>query len=432
MYRRLKQMALSPRGRVGLGLSAANYVQAAVGFVVNFYLANRLGAEQYGLLSYGLVLGTVLYTLVNFGAERTLVRDLVQGRDEHAVMTASLILRGSLAVAALIVLVAVVGAADLPRPRRLVVLGCGTAALFWACGPVAWFDAHYQMHRQALIALAEKILYAVLVIAVFSRGLGATAVVPASLLLVTRGLSLATQLAVARRTWKPDTRDLRRHLRWLAAGSAVIVLAALANLLISHWNQLVLEHRLSTARLGYYALAFQMIAVVTLLQNQVVRLFFPRIATLVDAGADPVLAGRKLRHYAAFGWGLSLAVVVPLLLAAPWVVDRFFTTDYRQALAPLRILGVWAVFYGGARLINAFLVNLRLDRQYLWCSLGAGLASVALGLVLVPRYGEVGVAMALLISHPMTTAAQWFFIEQELKRRRLVAAPDTEVRNHES
>lgn len=408
----------SPRGRIGVTLSAANYVQAAIGLVIQFSLANRLGPEQYGLLSYGLILGTFLYTVVNFGAERTLVRDLVQGRDEHAAMTASLVLRAVLALAALLVVAGVVVIADLPRARGLVILFCSVAALFWACWPVAWFDAHYLMHRQALIALGEKIVYAVLLFVGFSANPGLTAVAAALFLMLTRGLSLVAQLGVARRTWRATTADLRGNLRWIVKGNAYIVPAALASLLISYWNPLVLEHQMSAARLGLYSLAFQMMGVVMLLQNQVVRLFFPRVAELVAEGADPVLAERKLCLYPLFGWGLSLAVVVPLLLAAPWVLRRFFAPEYAQALAPLRVLGAWGVFYGGARLINVFLVNLRLERQYLWCSLGAGLSSVILGLILVPRYGEVGVALAMLISHPMSTIAEWFFVKRELARRR--------------
>lgn len=417
----------SPRGRIGLVLSAANYLQAGIGFAISFYLANQLGPAQFGLLNYGLVLGMVLYTVVNFGAERTLVRDLVQGPDKHAVMTASLILRSLIAFVAVIVLSGLILASGPDHTRRLVVAGCSGAALFWACTPVAWFDAHYQMHHQALVTLVEKLSYAILVFVILNSGLGSTAVVAAGGLLLTRGFSLVAQIGLARKTWQPTISQLGIHIRWIARGSGIIVLAAFANLLVSHWNQLVLEHQLSTERLGYYALAFQMIAVVTLLQNQMVRLFFPRIAALVDVGTDPDLASRKLRHYAWFASGLSLMVVMPMLLIAPWVIARFFAAEYVNALAPLRILGAWAVFYGGARLINAFLVNLRLDRQYLWCSLGAGLTSVVLGMVLIPRFGEIGVALALLISHPVTTIAQWIFIERELQRRRLAGANDMEA-----
>ena len=423
----------SPRGRIGFSLSAANYLQAALGFAINFFLANRLGAAGYGLLSYGIVLGTVLYTLVNFGAERTLVRDLVQGEDRHATMTASLILRMILALVVLALVTGVVRIVDLPGQKRSVILLCTGAAMFWSCAPVAWFDAHYRMHQQAWIAFAEKVFYGALVLWGLTRPEGATAVTVAAFLLLARSASLTAQLLAARRTWRPTLNGLVGQLRWLGRQNVFIVLAALANLALSHWNQLLLEHRLSTAALGYYALAFQMISIVVLLQNQIVRILFPRVAELVRDGADPDLARRKLKVYVAGGWVLSALLMIPLLVAAPWVLRRFFSPDYAATLPPLRLLAVWAAFFGGARLVNVFLVNLRLDRQYLWCSLAAGATAVLLGFVLIPRYGATGVALALVLSHPVTTGLQWYFVERELRRRRRESrATDTEVPFHES
>ncbi|MFO7654515.1 MAG: oligosaccharide flippase family protein [Candidatus Krumholzibacteriia bacterium] len=417
LIRRLRTVAVSPPARAGYGLSIASYLQATLGLGISFYLANRLGPEQYGLLSYGLVIGTVIYTCVNFGAERTLVRDLVQSRDPHGVMTASLVLRGVLALLMLGAVGGYLAVAELESDRRLVILFCSVAAIFWAGNPVSWFDSRYQMHKQALITLAEKFVYGFMVLVTFGTRGTATIATAALFLMISRGLSQALQLFVARRTWRVESARLSAHLRWLVAGNRTIVLAALASLFISHWNQLLLEHRLSTERLGYYALAFQMIAVVTLFQNQIVRVFLPRVARIVNENSDSGMARRRLRQYAALSSLLSLALVVPLAAIAPFVLDRFFAPAYAQALAPFRVLCVWVVYYGGARLVNAFTLGLRLDRPYLWSSLAAGATAVLLGLMLVPRHGEVGVALALLFSHPVTTAAEWFFIEREFARR---------------
>ena len=412
-------------GRIGALLSVLNYSQAVIGLLISFYLARVLGAEKFGVLSYGIVVGTFVYTAVNFGAERTLVRDLVQREDKAAILTSSLALRGGLgllALAGMLVILLLRG----PAGEKLVVTSlCTAAALFWALFPVAWFDARYQMHRQAMVTLGEKAVYGALIFwALIGRG-ERDVVLVAFFLLATRATSFAVQMVLAGRSFRPDRDDVRavaRNARWLLRGNALIVLAALANLLISHWNQLVLDVQLSSERLGYYALAFQMIAVVMLLQNQMLRIFFPRIAALTARDADPVLAYSRLRRFAAIAGGMSLLVVVPLYFAAPFIIDVLFTAEYKATLAPLRILCLWVVINGVARIVNAFLINLRLDKAFFWCALLAGGVAVVLGQILIPRFGESGVALALLISHPVSAVAQWAFVRRELGCRLAVAA----------
>lgn len=408
----------SPRGRVALVLSGANYGQAAVGFLVNFYLARTLGAEGYGLVSYGLVIATVVYTVVNFGAERTLVRDLVQREDKARVLTASLALRALLGLVVALVVGTAVLATGASREKSLVVVLCTLAACFWASYPVAWFDAHYRMHHQALLTLGERVLYGIGVFALVRSASLAEAVVVASLLLATRAISLIAQLGVTRRSVRFDAGQLGLNAKGLLRGNAYIVAAALANLMISHWNQLSLESRLSLEHLGYYSLAFQLIAVVTLLQNQVLRFFAPRVAELTAEGADPHLAARKLVVYSAFGAAISALIVLPLLALGPWLVRTVFGGEYLPALSPLRVLGAWVVFTGAARMVNSYLVSLHLEQTFFWSAALAGLLAVGLGWWLIPLRAETGVALALLISHPVSVAVQYWHVRKELNARK--------------
>lgn len=408
-------------GRVGLWLSALNYAQAGVGFAINFYLAWRLGAATYGVVSYGIVAGTIIYTIANFGAERTLVRDLVQRADDRRILTASILLRTGLGLSILLLLLAVLPRAIENAEKVRVVVVSAAASLFWASAPVAWFDARYQMHRHAAIVLAERVLYGLLVAVFLTDGGAGSALQVMVYLLLTRAVSTLVQLMIVGRSEGFEAEDLPGNIRWLVKGNALIVLAALANLLISHWNQLVLEHELSSADLGYYALAFQIVSVVTLLQNQVLRIFFPRIAALTSEGANPAAARKALPRYAVFSAALSVVIVVPVFLAAPKLIDVAYPDDFRASLDPLRYLCLWVVFNGGARVVNAFLINLRLDRAFFLCAIGAGVTAVILGRPLITAFGASGVALALLISHPLSVAAQAVVTEREL-RRRIVAA----------
>ena len=422
MVRALITRLNSRIGRIGLTLSVLNYAQAAVGFAINFYLAWRFGAAVYGLISYGIVAGSIVYTVVNFGAERTLVRDLIQKSDPQRILTASLLFRFSLGLL-LTILLFLVLPLFISEPEKIhIVLVSALASLFWASAPVAWFDAKYKMHHHASITLVERLIYGLLIVfAMTDRSTGAALSV-ITFLFITRAASTVFQLFVVGRTVRFDVTGLSRNVKWLASGNVLIVLAALANLMISHWNQLVLEHELSSASLGYYALAFQIIAIVTLLQNQILRIFFPKIASLTSEGADFTKARSAMPRYALFSAGLSLAIVIPIYLLAPRLITLAYPAEFQASLAPLKYLCIWVVFNGGARVINAFLINLRLDRGFFLCAVGASVVAVILGRPLITAHGAPGVAMALLVSHPISVIAQGILVEREFKRRSTAAA----------
>ncbi len=413
----LSSIFKSKYGRAGLFLSIANYFQAGIGFFISFYLANELGAQSYGTLSFGIVVGTLVSSIANFGAERTLVRDLVQRPNRDALLTSSLVLRFLFTILILVTVTAFEYLNESEAHRAPVVALCALAACFWAISPVAWFDVRYRMHHHAFITLVEKCLYlGTVYFALRVRNVTDVAVI-AACLAGTRLVSFLAQLSIVSRAFRPDFTGLLANMRSLVIDNVFIVSAALSNLLISHWNQIVLDYEVSTRSLGYYSLAFQMTAVITLLQGQFVRVLFPKIAVLTSADADPHEAKIALRRYVLLGGAMSVGVALPLALVAPFVISTFFNSDYVQAIQPLRILCVWTVVFGPGRVINAFLVNLRLDRALMLCSLIAGIAAIVLGQLLIPHFNESGVALALLLGHPISIGAQYVLIGREFRRR---------------
>lgn len=407
----------TPTARIGLVLSILNYAQATVGFFISFYLAKRLGPTGFGLYSYGIVIGTIVYSIVNFGAERTLVRDLVQLENKSQILTASLVLRAVLGFAVLILIALSFPLWVTGTPKRIIVMACCAGSVFWALFPTAWFDSEYRMHYHAIITFTEKLFLALLVLLLISHGGVSGAVRVAILFMLTRASSMLVQVVFVGQRTRFDFRMLRPNASWLLSINVMIVLAALASLFISHWNQIVLENRIDAEHLGYYALSFQMTAIVTLLQGQMLRIFFPKIATLTKRASDPSRAKNAMIRYSALISGISILIVLPLYLGAPLFIAQLFPQSYAASLDPLRILCLWAIFYGAARIINAFLINYRLESVFFWSSLVSGAVAATLGALLIPKYGGVGVALSLLISHPISVLIQAYYVLREMARR---------------
>lgn len=406
-------------GRVGLQLAVVNYAQAVIGMLISFYLANRLGADGFGLFSYGIVVGSIVTTAVSFASDRTLVRDLVQGANQSAVMTASIVLRALVGLFAMLVVLIWLKFDSMPEASGRVLVAHSIAGTLFAMSLMGWYDSRYEMHRHGLIMLVEKCLFGLLVFIIIERKNGMTidAVLMASAgLALSRMVGLAIQVVDVRRTYSWCSDGCRGLLVWLLKQNLSIEAGMMANLLLTHVNQIVLARHLSPVNLGYYSMAFQLITVVTLLQSQVVRLFGPRIAELTAPGFDPTLARKKLVYYMAIMVVITAFAAGLLAAVAPLVLGGRLLPDFGASIKPLRILCIWSAFYGPALVVSGYLLGLRLNHHFLLYAVGAGLLSIGVGRLLIPSYGETGVALALLICHPIAIIAQLVTVDAKLRQ----------------
>ncbi|MBN2171933.1 MAG: oligosaccharide flippase family protein [Candidatus Krumholzibacteriota bacterium] len=404
----LRASLRSGRGRIAVTLSVLNYLQAGLGFLINLSLANVLGAHHYGIFSLGLVVAGFVTALVGFASERTLVRDLVQSQDRDGVFSASVVLRSLLGLAVLAGVAAFLRWTEPADERFLPLLLCSGAGVLFGLSPTAWFDARYRMHLHAAIALGEKVLYGLALVLAWRAAQGApTAAGAAVCLLGSRGVGLLVQWLAALRSYRPSFGRLGAHLRWLVSENWLIVAAGLSSLLYTHFNQIVLDRQHGASELAYYAVGFQLIAIVQLFQAQFVRVLDPGIAASTREGEPVAALRRQLRRFAGLSALGSAVIALPLLILAPWIIALFFQPEYQASVAPLRLLCLWSLVYGPALVVNRYLINLRLQRDYFIITLGIGLLAVVLGQALVPRFGGLGVVLSLLLSHPLSMALQF-------------------------
>lgn len=388
-------------------LVVLNYLQAGLGLAINLWLANRLGAEGYGMVCYCQLLGAFAATLVGFANDRTLVRDLVQATDAEEILTASIIQRGGTAIALMVgyaVWWAIIPTAS--ADRLPVVLGLIWGALMGLL-PTAWFDARYEMGLHAAVTLGERLLLGALTLALVFVAAGVSGAVLAMWFLVaSRLVLLLVQWGYVLRSFRPRIKNVKANCLWLCRENAIILGAALASMLLTHANQMVLEHSQGAASLAYYAVALQIASVVMIVQGQVVRLWSPRIAELARPGQSVTAMQRHLFRYCRDMFLITLTMVVPLALFAPWIFALCFQSPYQAAVGPLRLLCIWVLCYGPGLVVNQFLLSLRLNRGYFVLTILSGIGALAAGLYIVPRYQANGVAMILLVIHVPCMLAQ--------------------------
>jgi O-antigen/teichoic acid export membrane protein len=165
-------------------------------------------------------------------------------------------------------------------------------------------------------------------------------------------------------------------------------------------DQMVLALFLAKDALGLYVVGLAFTNLPRFISGSMGLVAYPAIARQVDTKA----ARRSLWAFFWLTMAATVVVVVPLWLAAGWLVPFFFGGDFREAAAVTRILLPGALFAAGRRIISDGMRG----RGYAAAGTVAEVASwfwLALALaILVPLWGVNGVAAAVSGSYVVSLA----------------------------
>jgi O-antigen/teichoic acid export membrane protein len=177
-----------------------------------------------------------------------------------------------------------------------------------------------------------------------------------------------------------------------------LVPLAFAYGIIGSMDRWSLQHFATLEEVGVYALALKFFAVVTLGVSAFQLAFMPfAYARAKDADA-PLLYARVLGLYVAVA--ATGALIVGLL--APLGIRLLATRDYAAAAAPAVWLG-FAAAAQGAYYVAGLGVNLsRRNELLVWSALGAALFAALGNLLLVPRLGAEGAAIATFAGYAVS------------------------------
>ncbi len=178
-----------------------------------------------------------------------------------------------------------------------------------------------------------------------------------------------------------------------------------ANKLNYQIDQVIIGMFLGSAAVAVWAPAERIISGVQRLTNQLNGVLFP---TIVDS--DTSQQRKRLQQILLQGTSLSLAMVIPVSTALIMLADPLIhgwlgkqAEAVRGCIPVLQILAVAVAVRVGAATGNTLLKGADEHRLVAWVNLGTGVVNAALSIMLIRRWGLVGVAWGTLI--PMVVSA---------------------------
>ena len=399
-------MSLSRKGVLGdlvplrkILLILSERVGRAVALLaVTVVLARILGPEGYGQIAVALALYSILTVIVGLGMAGTLAHASADQSFPSGLLLGVVILKiGAALLVAALLLPFAVGPYD-RQWAQLAIVSLGM--LFYSFESID----HYLQGREAFTLLVWVRMITIVVISAGTVWL-CLAGYPIEILLAAR-LSewlLFALFAVAlgmpwlRRELSSGV-DIRGAIS-LFKRSIPLVLSSLSAVLYLKLDQLMLLGMTTAEEVGRYAIASQLSEVWYMIPAAVGTVLLPRLTKLRSLNA--VSYANELQAWSdRLVLSAVLIALVMSLIAAP-LVTAIFGSAYAPAAAILQI-HIWAgVFVFHRTLVSKWIIiegRMLLSLQ----TQGLGLiTNVLLNLLLIPRYGGLGAAIATIFSYAM-------------------------------
>jgi O-antigen/teichoic acid export membrane protein len=190
-------------------------------------------------------------------------------------------------------------------------------------------------------------------------------------------------------------------VRPLAAYGAAQLAGLTPATLNQQLDQLILSQTVPPADLGRYAIATSLTMLPLSAVSAIGFVAFPRLASKRGVTA----ATRRLQRLAILSSaGLTLAIIVPLAVGAPWLVPLVFGAAYGGAVPLIWILAPGAVFWACAQVVADLLQGRGHPGVGAWAQGIALVFTIALLFALLPLIGVYAAAIASTVSYGVAFA----------------------------
>jgi PST family polysaccharide transporter len=383
---------------------------------ITIALSRHFGPQLFGSFAFGLAFVRIFGVIAAFGLDRVIVRHLVEQPElRSTIVQRAFRLKLALAFSSYLLMLVVCGFGINDRITLAIAALAGTGLLFQAFDV---FDFAFQAHHRfrliffgralpiffaAAIKLAALLLNAPLWIFGALESLEAACV----------GIALWLLFRSTTGAYAADETMSIKQTRWLSEGFPLL-LAALAVMIYMRSDIILLGKLSGYGAAGIYSAASQISEACALLPLAFAPALFPMLVRWHKQGAD--FYHRQFEKLFLGTIVAGVCISLGLTITAPVLIPLLFGPSYAASVTVLRILA-WAppfVFIGIMQ------TGYDITEGLTWVAtlrtaIGA-LINISLNLLLIPRYGPSGAAIATLIS----VACAGFVLNFAEPRTRLV------------
>lgn len=394
-------------------------IQSLISLVIGMISARYLGPSNYGVITY--VSSVVAFTLpiMQLGLNQTLVKEFVQSPErEGKILGTSLvinILSGIVSMIGSVAFVFLVNAGE--RETILVCILYSFTLLFQATEMTQYWFQYQLLSKYPSIAT----LCAYVVVSLYKIFLLVTqkSVVWFALSNVLDYFLISVILMVI--YFKVGNQRLSfdwRLGREMLSRSKYYIIPSLMVMIFQHTDRIMIKLMMGEAETGFYSAAITCIGISGFVFSAVIDSMRPVI--LEEKGKDQARYENRVAQLYAIITFISLAQSIGMTVLAKPLVNLLYGAEYAPT-AGILCVAVWYVtfsYYGSVR--NVWILAEGKQRYLFGINVIGAAANVLLNLLLIPRWGGIGAAIASLITQFFTNVIIGFVFKPIRENNRLM------------
>ena len=375
-------------------LIGCKIVKAILSFIITIMTARYFGTSDYGLISYATSIVVFVEPIAQLGLRDIQVHELVkQPEREGEILGTSMFMSFVASITAMIgvaVFVLLVNASEIDT---LIVCVLYSVFLLFQIGELLqyWFQAKYQMKYSAIISLVAYLFVSVYKAALlisnksiywFALSNAIDYLIIAVFLFVFYRKKGGTKLSVS---W-----SLTREL-WDRSKYFII-----PNLMISIFSQtdrIMLKIMVDNSATGLYTAATMCASIGNFVFLAIIDAARPSIFQL---SSDKERFDRRISQLYSVIIYASLAMSAVMTIFASFIIRITYGAAYKEAAKALMVV-VWFSTFSYVGTVNSIWMLANHEEKRLWViNLIGAISNIALNVLLIPRMGIVGAAIASL------------------------------------
>lgn len=378
---------------------AERILRLTVGLFVGVWVARYLGPEQFGLFSYAQSFVGLFAVIATFGLDSIVVRELVKDEQrKYELIGTALFLKLLGAFITLGILATAVLFTSNNTLTNILIFIIASATIFQSFNVIDFYfqskvKSKYVVYANVISLFLSSVAKIVLILKDAPLEYFALVVLFDSFILACGLIYFflrKTNISVKKIRFKTDTAVLLLRDSW------PLIIAGLALSMQSYIDQVMLKEMVGLVEVGYYSVAFKLMAVFGFLPMIIQSTLLPAIINSKKVSLT-FYKFRMLNFY-------RLMMIMFVLTAAPiyflgeWIVLFLYGEPYAAVGGLFSIFGLrlFFAFFGVGR--SNYLLNENMQKHALYTLIFASALNVVLNYIFIPIYGIYGAIITTFIS----------------------------------
>jgi O-antigen/teichoic acid export membrane protein len=387
-----------------LFLLFGNGIRWVLSFFVTVYLAKVLGAAGFGKLSFAFSIFAYAVLLSDLGLTILGTRQIAQRKDKPDEITSNILsLRFILAIIAFAVLLLFSLFFPMERETRVLLSLYSFSIFFYALYLDWFFRGREKMANISISSIITQVIYVALVFA-FIRQRADIIRIP---FLWFAGIGSGTAFLLIMFYLRNHRLKFRMNFPLLKL-SIPLGIAAIMNQVYFHFDLITIGFIKGETPVGLYNAGFKLITFLLSVDTAFAWVYFPMVSRFFTESKE------KLKKLVFTGTKLIFLFVTPLAFGGTLLAERIiiliYGAEFSGAVTAFRIL-IWAIPLTSVQTIFAFgLLGCHREKKYSLGMVIGTVLNVLLNVLLIPRFGIAGAAVATIFSEivMLTVMFLWF------------------------